>query len=217
MSCGCNDTALSLENCNPCADCPPANAVSLPPCVGGEPCDEISTADCVKYVGANLPALGILDSDRLKTVLTKLHKVVNGLLNSPVALINYTATSTTTTPMVVRYLGLGPVYTSTAGATSSSTTITVGSTTGLAVGMTVEVTAGTGTFAAGTTVTAVQSATTFAVSQAPSVALSGGATVIKATGSDHQIFTISVVQGTPQTFKAFTASPVKVSGTGTIV
>lgn len=217
MSCGCNDTSLPLENCNPCADCPPTNVVSLPPCIGGEPCDEVSKTDCIKYVGANLPALGILDGDRLVTVLTKLHRAVNNLLVSPVARINYTATSTTTTPMVVRYLDLGPVYISTAGATSSGTTITVGSTTGLAIGMTLEVTAGTGTFAAGTTVTAVQSNTQFAVSQAPSVALSGGATVIKATGSDHQIFTISVVQGTPQTFKAFTGSPIKVSGTGTIV
>ena len=33
----------------------------------------------------------------------------------------------------------------------------------------------------------------------------------------HQIFNISVVQGTPQSFKAFAGSPVKVSGTGTIV
>ena len=218
MSCGCNDTPLPLGNCNDgCADCPPTNAINLTPCVKGEVCEEIIGTDCAKFIGANLPALGILDGDRLTTILTKLHKVVNSVLLTPITLANYTATSTTTTPMVVRYLGLGPVYTSAVGATSSSTTITVGSTTGLVVGMTLEVTAGTGTFAANTTVASITNTTTFVASQAPSVALSGGATVIKATGSTHTIYTTSVVQGTPQTFKAFVGSPVKVSGTGTIV
>lgn len=218
MSCGCNDTSLLLANCNDgCADCSPTNTVSLPPCVGGEACDEIAYTDCIKFAGPNLPALGITNGDRLLTVLTKLHKVVNGLISPTIPLVNYTATSTTTTPMVVSYLGLGPVYTSTAGATSSGAAITVGSTTGLAVGMTLEVTAGTGAFAAGSTVLSITNTTTFVASAVPTTALSGGATVIKATGSSHQIFNISVVQNTPQTFKAFTGSPVKVSGTGTIV
>jgi hypothetical protein len=143
--------------------------------------------------------------------------VLNGLISPTIPLTNYVATSTTTTPMAVSYLGLGPVYTSTAGATSSSATITVGSTTGLVVGMTLEVTAGVGAFAAGSTVLSVPTSTTFVASAVPTTALSGGATVIRATGSNHQIFNISVVQGTPQSFKAFAGSPVKVSGTGTIV
>ena len=43
MSCGCNDSPLPLGNCNDgCADCPPSNATNLPPCVGGEACDEVS-------------------------------------------------------------------------------------------------------------------------------------------------------------------------------
>ena len=213
----CPDNPLTLTNCNPCADCPPTNAVSLPPCVDGEPCEEVSDTDCVSFIGSNLPALGVLTGDRLKTVLTKLHKVVNGLLQTPVPLVTYTATATTSTPYVVRYLGLGPVYTSTPGATSSNTTITVGSTTGLVAGMTLEVTSGVGAFASNTTVVTIQSTTVFVVSQAPTTALSGGATVIKATGSNHQIFTISVAQGTPQSFKAFAGSPVIVSGTGTLV
>jgi hypothetical protein len=218
MSCGCNDTALPLANCNDgCADCPPSNAINLPPCVGGEPCDEILFTDCVKFSGPNLPALGINNGDRLLTVLTKLHKVVNSVIDTAVPLASYTATSTTTTPMVVSYLGLGPVYTSTAGATSSNATITVGSTTGLAVGMTLEVTAGVGAFAANSTVLSVPTTTTFVASAVPTTALSGGATVIKATGTTHQIFNISVVQNAPQTFKAFVGSPIKVSGTGTIV
>lgn len=216
MSCGCNDTPLPLQNCNPCSDCPPTNAINLPPCVGGEPCDEVSKADCVKYVGANLPALGILDGDRLITVLTKLHKVVNALLTTPIALTTYSATATTTTPLVVRYLGLGPVYNLAPGATGAGTTITVGATTGLTVGMTVEVIAGVGAFAANTTITAVQTSA-IVVSAAPTTALSGGLTVVKATGTNHQIFTITVAQGTPQSFKAFIGSTVKVSGTGTIV
>lgn len=207
--------------CNPCADCPPAPALNLPPCIGGEPCEEISKVDCVTFSGPNLPALGVLNNDRMLAILLKLHKVVNGLINPAIPLANYTATNTDTTapidPLVVTYLGLGPVYTSTAGATSSGTTITVGSTTGLAVGMTVEVASGTGVFAANTTVISVPTNTTFVVSAAPTTALSGGATVVRATGSNHQIFTINVAAGTPQTFKAFVGSPVKVSGTGTIV
>lgn len=223
MSCGCNDSPLPLSNCNDgCADCSPSNAVNLPPCVGGEACDEVSFTECIKFVGPNLPALGILNGDRLITVLAKLHKVVNSVLEQPVALVNYTATATpttppTTTPLVVSYLGLGPVYTSTAGATGSTNTITVGSTTGLVAGMTVEVTAGVGVFAANTTVVSVPTLTTFVVSAVPTTALSGGATVITATGSEHQIFNISVTQGSPKTFRAFIGSHVKVSGTGTIV
>ena len=217
MSCGCNDTSLPLVNCNPCLDCPPTNTTSLTPCVNGEPCEEIINSECTKFIGANLPALGILDGDRLTTVLSKLHKLINGMITTPITRATYTATSTTSTPMVVRYLGLGPVYKSSVGATGSTTSITVGSTTGLAVGMTLEVTAGVGAFAAGTTVSAITSATVFAASQAPTTALSGGASVITATGTDHQVFSISVAQGTPQTFKAFVGSPVKVSGTGTIL
>jgi hypothetical protein len=218
MSCGCNDTPLPLGNCNDgCADCQPTNAINLTPCVGGEVCDELIVADCTKFIGSNLPALGILDGDRLTTVLTKLHKVVNSLLVTPIARINYTATSTTTTPMVVRYLGLGPIYTSAAGATGSTTTIAVGSTTGLVAGMTIEVTAGVGAFPANTTVVSISSATAFVASAAPTTALSGGATIVTGTGTDHQIFTITVVQGTPRIFRAFVGSPVKVSGTGTIL
>lgn len=218
MSCGCNDSPLPLGNCNDgCADCPPSNAVNLPPCVGGEACDEVAFTDCVKFVGPNLPALKITNGDRLITVLTKLHRILNGLVTPTIPLVSHVATSTTTTPLVVSYLGLGPVYTSTAGATSSGATVTVGSTTGLVVGMTLEVTAGIGAFAAGSTVLSVPTTTTFVASAVLTTALSGGASVITATGSEHKIFNISVVQGTPKAFKAFVGSPITVSGTGTIV
>ena len=229
MSCGCTHT----PSCNPCCTCPPAPASNLPVCAGGEVCEEISDVKCVNYgiltsaalpirgTRPNLPALFIAPGDRLETILLKLHRRINSLLPSPVLVTNHTATNTGTVapvaPFVVTYLGLGPVYTSTPGATGSGTSITVGSTTGLAVGMTVSVTAGVGAFAAGTTVTAITNTTTFVVSAAPTTALSGGATVVRATGTDHQIFTISVVAGTPQTFAAFVSSPVAVSGTGTIV
>jgi len=62
---------------------------------------------------------------------------------------------------------------------------------GLVAGMTVEVTAGVGAFPANTTVVSITSATAFVASAAPTTALSGGATVITATGNDHQIFTIN--------------------------
>jgi len=220
MSCGCNDTPLGLVNCNDgCQDCPPSNSISLPPCVSGEACEEITLADCNKYVGAHLPALGVLNSDRLTTILTKLHKKINSLLSVPITVTTYTATNTLTTgiPFVVRYLGLSPIYKSTPGATNSTTTITVGSTTGLVVGMTLEVTTGTGVFTAGTTVATITNATTFTVSLAPTTALTGALNVITATGTDHTIYTTSVVNGTPQTLKAFIGSTVAVSGTGTIV
>lgn len=219
MSCGCNDTPLPLGNCNDgCADCPPTNATNLIPCVGGEPCDEIIQSNCTKLVGSNFPALGILDGDRLTTILSKLHKLINSnsTFLTPITRATYVATSTTTIPLVVRYLGLGPVYTSTPGATGSTTSITVGSTAGLAVGMTLEVTAGVGAFPAGATVAAITSNTLFAASVAPTTALSGGASVITATGTDHHVFSITVNQGTPKTYKAFVGSSVKVSGTGTI-
>jgi hypothetical protein len=223
MSCGCNDSPLPLGNCNDgCADCPPSNATNLPPCIGGEACDEVSFSDCVKFVGPNLPALKITNGDRLITVLTKLHRVLNGLISPTIPLASHVATATvtnpvTTTPFVVSYLGLGPVYTSTAGATSSGATITVGSTTNLVAGMLLEVTSGVGAFAANSTVLSVPTLTTFVASAVPTTALSGGATVITATGSEHRIFNISVVQGTPKAFKAFVGSPITVSGTGTIV
>ena len=206
--------------CSPCADCPPVPALSLPLCPGGEPCEDVSKVDCISYVGPNLPAFGVSNGDRMLSVLTKLHKSINSLRTIPIALGTYTATNTATVapiaPLVVTYLGLGPVYTSMSGATSSSTSITVSSTTGVVVGMTVEVISGTGVFAPGTVVTSVNSATWFTVSSAPTTPLSAGA-MVRATGPDHQIFTISVVAGTPQSFKAFVGSSVKVSGTGTII
>lgn len=212
-----------IPDCIPCQDCPPSGVTyTLPTCPEGEKCQEVSKTDCVKYVGPNLPALDILNDDRLITVLTKLHKVVNTLKGqSGVTLQNYTATCTppagTSTPMVVRYLSLGPIYTSTPGALGAGTTITVGSTTGISVGMSLEVISGVGAFAAGTTVTTVVNTTSFTISAAPTVGLSGGATVIRGTGTDHKIFEITVLPNIPQTFRAFIGSAVKVSGTGTIV
>jgi hypothetical protein len=178
-------------------------------------------ASCLSYTGPNLPALGILNNDRLTAVLTKLHRVVNGLINPTVPVVSYTATNTTTAAgnpaFNITYLGLGPVYTSTAGATGSGTTITVGSTTGLAIGMILEVISGTGVFAANTTVLNVVNGTSLTISQAPTTVLSGSQTVIRATGSQHQIFNLAVQKNIPQTFKAFAGSVVTVSGTGTIV
>ena len=222
MSCGCTHTP-----CEPCCSSY-GTSVSyvLPNCPSGEVCEEVSDASCVKYQGPNLPALGISDNDRLITVLTKLHKVLNGVITPTVSLVTYTATNTTTAaanPLYkLTYLGLGPIYTSVAGATSSSTTITVSSTTGLVVGMTLEVIAGVGAFAANTTVVSLVtgSTTQFTVSQAPTTALSGGASVVRATGSTHTIYDLSVAKTNPtvsQTFKAFTGSVVVRSGTGTVV
>ena len=79
-------------------------------------------------------------------------------------------TSTTPQPLLVNN------YTSAAGASSVTTTVTVASTAGLRVGMVVRVASGGGSFTAGTTVTAVTSATTFTVN-IPPIGL-GGTSVI---------------------------------------
>lgn len=221
MSCGCNDNQpLPLGNCNPCQDCPPPNALNLPSCIGGESCEDLLLTDCVEYIGPNLPALAILNKDRITDILVKLHKTINALLPSPIALRSYTATNTgasTSPALIVTYLGLGPVYTSVQGALGTSTTITVGSTTNLLPGMTLNVISGIGQFASGTTVSSITNSTQFVASSAPTIALSGGQTVITGTGSLNQIFSITVPYGTSQSFNAFTGSPVIVVGTGTIV
>lgn len=115
--------------------------------------------------------------------------------NEVLATISVNADDSTTicaienTPQVMSGSGFlikGPiVYTSSAGATSNTTTITVASTTGLVAGQTVFVYSGTGAFAANTTVSSVTNATTFVVSAAPTTALTGTSTIIKAytTGS----------------------------------
>lgn len=225
MSCGCNHTPA----CNPCCTCPPEVSYTLPTCAGGEACEEVSDSQCVGYGNSaasslnkkpHLPALGVLNGDRLQTILLKLHKLINPMLAVPVPVVNHTATNTATTapiaPFVVTYLGLGPVVDMTTTASAASTTVTVNSTTGLTAGMTLQVISGTGAFATSTTVQSVTNATTFVISAVPATAFASGA-VIRATGSSHQIFTVSVAAGTPKTFAAFVNSPVVVSGTGTIV
>jgi formylglycine-generating enzyme required for sulfatase activity len=68
-------------------------------------------------------------------------------------------------------------YLSTAGATSSGSTITVNTTSGLRVGMPVFVNSGTGTFTSGTIITAITGSTTFTVNNAPTTPLSNNAVV----------------------------------------
>jgi len=212
-----------IPDCLPCNDCPPQGvSYVLPDCPQGEKCEDLQQADCLVYKGPNLPALNILNNDRLITILTKLHKIVNHLgSGSPLVVQSYTATATpptgSTTPLEITYLGLGPVYLSTPGATSSGAAITVGSTTGLSVGMTVEVISGIGGFAANTVVTAINSATSFNTNVVPSTPLSGGQTIVRAVGTSHQIFNLTVQKNAPQTFKAFPGSVVIISGQGTVV
>lgn len=111
-------------------------------------------------------------------------------------------------------------YTSAAGATSSSTTVTVGSTTNLVVGMGVIVTAGTGLFVPGTTVTAITSATTFTVSTTPSTPLSGGASVVTAawpftTYITNQLTGTPGGAGTYAIYPNQNVSSTTITGTGT--
>lgn len=99
----CNDP---IQNCLPCADCPPA-PTPLPPCTDGEPCEDIQAADCVRYVGPTLPAINVTNGDRLSKMLIQINKAVNALLPTPVDLVSYILTNTATTGnFVVTYLGV---------------------------------------------------------------------------------------------------------------
>lgn len=55
----------------PCTICPPPEVVS--PCLNGEPCLEITDAQCVGYSGEELAAIGVLTGDRLDVILRKLN------------------------------------------------------------------------------------------------------------------------------------------------
>lgn len=100
----------------------------------------------------------------------------NGIINKATTIYPVTVPGTLNQYIFTTGTGL---YTSSAGATSSSTTITVASVTGLTVGMLVTVTAGVGVFYPGTYVVSINSgANTFVVSTAPFTALSGGASVV---------------------------------------
>ena len=214
MACGCNDTALPLANCNDgCDDCPPTNATNLPDCPdNSEPCEELVYTDCTKYKGPNLPVLEITNNMRLIEILTKLHKIVNDL-DLGLVPVSLTATCTTSTPLKFTYLSYGPtVYKS--GVSSSGAVLTLTSTAGLVAGMTISMVSGTGTIAGGVTISNIDSATTLTLSSTPSVALSAAA--VKFVGSDHTIYTTTVLQNSPLTFNAFLNSPVIISGTGTI-
>jgi hypothetical protein len=215
MACGCNDTALPLANCNDgCDDCPPTNATNLPDCPDdSEPCEELVYADCLKYKGCNLPALGITNNMRMVTLLTTLHKVINDMKLVPLEPIAYTATCTTSTPLKFTYLSYGPTV-SKSGVSSAAAVLTMASTANLVVGMKASVTSGTGTIGSSVTISSIDSATQVTLSSAPSVALS--AAVVKFVGSDHTAYTTTVVQNSPLAITAFLNSPVILSGTGTI-
>lgn len=202
--------------CVPC-NCPPEYLNTLlPVCNDPEFCEQMGFTECIKYQGPNLPALGILNNDRLTTVLTKLHSVVNGLISPTVPIVNITFTSTTTVPFVVTYLGLGPRVVTTPGATNTTNTITVNSTTGIQAGMQVRVVSGVGAVAAGTTVSSITNTTTLVLSANPTTSF-GVDTVLEFFGSVHTPYNLTVVQGTPVTVRGFQNSAVIISGTGTIV
>lgn len=200
---------------SPCNDCPPQVVSPLPVCVGGEPCEETYSSSCVYYTGPNLPALNIENQDRFIDMLTKIHKIINELINTPIPVVSYTATNTdSNSNFIVNYLSVGPVYNG-LNANSIDTSITVSSTTGLEVGMTIRVTSGIGSFAEGTIVVSILNDTTFTVSIPPITVLSNA--TIRASGDKHKIFSITIEPNMSKTFDAFFNSPIKVSGTGTIV
>jgi hypothetical protein len=103
-------------------------------------------------------------------------------------------------------------YTSAAGATSSSNTITVSTTTGLSVGMYVGVTAGVGAFAPGTYITSIVDATNFTTNVAPTTALSGGASILSGYTAGFTSLTVNNTNATGVTI----STPIAVSSTLTM-
>ena len=81
--------------CNPCNDCTEVS-YTLPDCTG-EPCEELSYANCVTYKGPNLPGLQISNTARLKDVLITLNRVLGGAITAKnyTILVNSTQSATT--------------------------------------------------------------------------------------------------------------------------
>lgn len=124
MSCGCTDSnGIPLVNCNGgCDPCDPTNAVGLPDCPpSAESCEDILYGNCVKYVGPNLPVLGITNGMRLKTALIALSKALTTSVVTKSYTIGVTTSQTKTT---VEYVDLnGVLQTAVVSSTQSPVTI----------------------------------------------------------------------------------------------
>lgn len=124
MSCGCYDSnGIPLVNCNGgCAPCDPTNAVGLPDCPpSAESCEDILYGNCVKYVGPNLPALGITNGMRLKAALIALNTVLNTTVSTKAYTITVTTSQNKTT---VEYIDIdGALQTAVVSSTQSPVTI----------------------------------------------------------------------------------------------
>lgn len=104
----CNDhTGLPLANCNECQDCQETNAIGLPDCPpSSEACEDLLYSNCVKYVGPNLPTLGITSGMRLKEALVALDfKLLNGAGVAKTHTVTVTSVQSKTTVEYVDKLG----------------------------------------------------------------------------------------------------------------
>jgi hypothetical protein len=68
--CGCDNTNLPVTA--PVTNCYEVTPQE-PPCVNGEPCEEVISGACVSYDGPNLDTLGVITKDRYDDILQKLN------------------------------------------------------------------------------------------------------------------------------------------------
>lgn len=103
-----DNTGLPLANCNECQDCQDPNIVGLPDCPpSSEACEDLLYSNCVKYVGPNLPTLGITSGMRLKEALVALDfKLLNGTGVANTYTVTVTSIQSKTTVEYISKLGV---------------------------------------------------------------------------------------------------------------
>lgn len=208
-------------SCNPCNDCPPEVSYTLPDCPGGESCEEISYANCVKYIGPNLPSLGISSGERLKDVLIKLYKAINTTVATKTYTILANTLQSTTT---VEYLDANEVLASATviGGADNSTTICAIENTpqlisgnGFLIKGPIVYTSSAGATSNGTTIT-VASTTGLIAGQTVFVYSGTGVFAANTTVSSVTNATSFVVSTAPTTALTGTANIIKAYTTGSV-
>lgn len=86
-------------SCDPCNNCDGLTPVSYvyTDCVGGEQCEDLMFAECVKYTGPNLANIGVTSGMKLKELLININKYVSGptFMKTYTILVNALQSTTT--------------------------------------------------------------------------------------------------------------------------
>ena len=65
-----------MATCQQCNECPPVPAI-IPVCANPEYCSELVDSRCVIYTGTDLTSIGVLQNDRLETILQKINTAIS--------------------------------------------------------------------------------------------------------------------------------------------